>query len=129
VALNTTQQNADSIFEVILDASGFSTQRLVSVLALLLYSLKFLSLPLYLRTLPVNLLLLLVLDFLLALELVSNKSTAPCSECTTNQRSRNRMMNGTADQTASSGSAQRPNASPFLCGGQIRAAYKYHHEK
>jgi hypothetical protein len=49
---------------------------LVSVLALLLYSLKFLSLPFQLRTLLVNLFLLLLLDFLLALELVSDKSTA-----------------------------------------------------
>ena len=43
-------------------------------------SLKFLSLPSQLRTLPANLSLLLLLAFLLAMELVSNKSTAPCSK-------------------------------------------------
>jgi hypothetical protein len=47
---------------------------LVSVLALLLYSLKFLSLPSYLVALPVNLFLLLLLDFFLAVELVSTYS-------------------------------------------------------
>lgn len=71
--------------------------RLVSVLALLLYSLKFLSLALNLRALPVDLLLLLILNFFLALELVSNQSTASRSECTTDQRPRNRMVNGATD--------------------------------
>ena len=70
---------------------------LVSVLALLLYSLKFLSLPSYLVALPVDLFLLLLLDFLLALELVSNKSTSSRSERTTDESPRNWMANGTAD--------------------------------
>jgi hypothetical protein len=78
---------------------------LVSVLALLLYSLKFLSLSSQLRTLSVNLFLLLLLDFLVALELVSNKSTTPCSERTTDERPGNRMANGTTDQTSSSSSS------------------------
>jgi len=56
---------------------------LVSVLALLLYSLQFLSLSVQLRTLPVNLLLLLLLHLLVALELVSNQRTASRSERTT----------------------------------------------
>jgi hypothetical protein len=70
---------------------------LLSVLALLLYSLKFLSLPFQLRTLPVDLFLLLLLNFFLALELVSNKSTTPCSERTTDESPRNRMANGATD--------------------------------
>ena len=78
---------------------------LVSVLALLLYSLKFLSLPVQLRTLPVNFLLLLVLDLLLALELVTNKSTTPRSERTTNESPRDWMVNGAADKPPSSGSS------------------------
>jgi hypothetical protein len=99
---------------------------LVSVLALLLYFLKFLSLSFQLRTLPVNLFLLLLLHFLLALELVSNKSTASRSERTTNERPRNRMANGTTDKTSCSGSSQRTDSCPILRGGQIRAAQKYH---
>jgi hypothetical protein len=55
--------------------------------------------------LPVNLFLLLLLDFLLALELVSNKSTSSRSESTTDERPRNRMPNGTADQTPGSSSS------------------------
>jgi hypothetical protein len=47
--------------------------------------------------LAVNLLLLLVLDFLLALELVPNKSAPSGSKGTTDERPRNRMANGTAD--------------------------------
>src|SRR5215470_3624705 len=77
---------------------------LISVLALLLYSLKFLSLSLQLRTLPVNLFLLLLLNFLLPLELVSNKSTTSRPECTTDESPRNRMVNGATDKTAGSGS-------------------------
>src|SRR5262245_7172070 len=73
----------------------FQRGDLVSVFALLLYSLKFLSLPLQLRTLPVNLFLLLLLNFLLPLELVSNKSTTSRPERTTDESPRNRMMNGT----------------------------------
>jgi hypothetical protein len=101
---------------------------LVSVLALFLYSLKFLSLTLNLRTLPVNLFLLLLLDFLLALELVSNKSAASRSESTTDKRPRDRMANGTADKTPGSGSSQSPDCCPFLCGAHARAAKKSHHE-
>jgi hypothetical protein len=56
---------------------------LVSVLALLLYSLQLLSLSVQLRTLPVNLLLLLLLHLLVALELVSNQRTSSRSERTT----------------------------------------------
>jgi hypothetical protein len=78
--------------------------------------------------LPVNLLLLLVLDFFLALELVTYKSTTPCPERTTDKSPRNRVMNGATDKTASSGSAQRPNASPFLRSGQLRAAKTYDYE-
>ena len=80
-----------------MDASGFQRGDLVSVLALLLYSLKFLSLPSQLRTLPVNLFLLLLLHLLVALELVSNKSTASRSKRTTDESPRNRMANGTTD--------------------------------
>jgi len=101
---------------------------LVSVLALLLYSLKFLSLPVQLRTLPVNLLLLLVLDLLLALELVTNKSTTPCPERTTDKSPRNWMVNGATDKTTCSGSAQCSYASPFLRSGQLRAAKTYDYE-
>jgi hypothetical protein len=78
---------------------------LVSVLALLLYSLKLLSLPSQLRTLPVNLFLLLLLHLFVALELVSDKTTSSRSERTTDESPRNRMANGTTDQTASSGSS------------------------
>jgi hypothetical protein len=70
---------------------------LVSVLALLLYSLQFLSLPPHLRTLPINFFLLLLLHLFVALELVSNKSTTPCSKRTTDKRPCNRMANGAAD--------------------------------
>ena len=70
---------------------------LASVLALLLYSLQFFSLSFQLRTLPVNLFLLLLLHLLVALELVSNKSTSSRSERTTDESPRNRMANGTAD--------------------------------
>jgi hypothetical protein len=100
----------------------------VSVLALLLYSLKFLSLPFQLRTLLVNLFLLLLLNFLLALELVSNKSTASRSERTTDERPRNRMVNRTTNKTSRSGSSQRPDSCPILRGGQIRAAHKCHYD-
>jgi hypothetical protein len=55
--------------------------------------------------LPVNLFLLLLLDFLLALELISNKGTAPRSERTTNESPRDWMVNGTADKTPGSGSS------------------------
>jgi len=78
----------------IVDASGVKRG---SVLALLLYSLKFLSLPFQLRTLSVNLLLLLLLHLFVALELISNKSTSPRSERTTDESPRNRMVNGAAD--------------------------------
>jgi hypothetical protein len=101
---------------------------LVSVLALLLYFLKFLSLSFQLRTLPVNLFLLLLLDLFLALELVSNKSAASRSKRTTDERPRNRMVNGTTDKTSSSGSSQRPDSCPFLRSGQTRAAKKCHYE-
>jgi hypothetical protein len=101
---------------------------LVSVLALLLYSLKFLSLPFQLRTLPVNLFLLLLLHLLLALELVSNKSASSRPERTTDERPRNWMANGTADQTPGSGSSQSPDCCPFLCGAHTRAAEKSHYE-
>jgi hypothetical protein len=78
---------------------------LVLVLALLLYSLKFLSLPSQLRTLPVNLFLLLLLYLLMALELVSNKSTASRAKRTTDESPRNRMANGTTHESSSSGSS------------------------
>jgi hypothetical protein len=78
-----------------------SPRRFGSVLALLLYPLKFLSLPFQLRTLPVNLFLLLLLHLFLALELVSNKSTSSRSERTTNECPRDRMANGTTDKTSS----------------------------
>jgi len=91
------QNSAKSFSRGIMDASGFQRGALVSVLALLLYSLKFLSLPSYLSALPVDLLLLLLLHLLLALKLVFNKSTTPCSERTTDESPRNRMANGTAD--------------------------------
>src|SRR6266568_9418033 len=97
---------------------------LVSVLALLLYSLKFLSLPFQLRTLPVNLFLLLLLHLLLALELVSNQRTSSRSERTTDERPRNRMVNGTTDKTPRSSSPQRPDSCPFLRSIQTRAAQK-----
>jgi hypothetical protein len=101
---------------------------LVSVLALLFYSLKFLSLPFQLRALLVNLFLLLLLDFLLTLELVSNKSTASRSESTTDQRPCNRMVNGTTDKTSGSGSSQCTDSCPILRGGQVRAAQKCHYD-
>jgi hypothetical protein len=101
---------------------GFQREDLVSVLALLLYFLKVLSLSSQLRTLPVNLFLLLLLDFLVALELVSNKSTTPCSERTTDERPRDRMANGTTDQTTSSGSSQSSDCCPFLRSAHARAA-------
>src|SRR5215472_10032359 len=101
---------------------------LVLVLGLLLYSLKFLSLPLQLRTLPVNLFLLLLLNFLLPLELVSNKSTTSRPECTTNESPRNRMVNGTTDKTSRSRSPQSPDCCPFLCSGQISTAHKCHYQ-
>jgi hypothetical protein len=101
---------------------------LVSVLALLLYSLQLLSLPLQLRALPVNLLLLLLLHLLVALELVSNQSTTSRSERTTDERPRNRMVNGTTDKTPRSGSSQRSDSSPFLRSVQTRAAQKCHYE-
>jgi hypothetical protein len=47
--------------------------------------------------LPVNLFLLLLLNLLVALELVSNKSTSPCSKGTTDEGPCNRMANGTTD--------------------------------
>jgi hypothetical protein len=101
---------------------------LVSVLALLLYSLKFLSLPFQLRTLPINLFLLLLLHLLLALELVSNKSTSSRSERTSDERPRNRMVDGTTNKTSRSGSSQRTDSCPILRSGQIRAAHKCHYE-
>jgi len=61
---------------------------LVSVFTLLFYSLQFLSLSFQLRTLPVNLFLLLVLNLFLALELVSNKGTPSSSERTTDESPR-----------------------------------------
>jgi hypothetical protein len=107
---------------------GFQRGDLVSVLALLLYSLKLLSLPSQLRTLPVNLFLLLLLHFLVALELVSNKSTSSRSERTTDESPRNGMANGTAYEAASSGSPQSPNCCAFLCSAHARAAKKSHYE-
>src|SRR4029453_10016523 len=101
---------------------------LVSVLALLLYSLKFLSLPSQLRTLPVNLFLLLLLDLFLALELVSNKSATPCSKRTTDESPRNRMTNRTTDQTPGGGSSQSPDGCPFLCSAHARAGEKPHYQ-
>jgi hypothetical protein len=92
---------------------------LVSVLALLLYSLQLLSLSVQLRTLPVNLLLLLLLHLLVALELVSNQRTSSRSE-----RTRNWMVNGTTDKTPRSGSSQPPDGGPFLRSVQTRAAQK-----
>jgi hypothetical protein len=47
--------------------------------------------------LPVNLFLLLLLYLLVALELVSNKSTSTRSEGATDESPRNRMANGTAN--------------------------------
>jgi hypothetical protein len=47
--------------------------------------------------LTVNLFLLLLLDFLVVLELVSDKSTSSRSERTTDESPRNWMANGTAD--------------------------------
>jgi hypothetical protein len=44
--LSNSDKNAVPIFEVILDASGFRRGDVASILALLLYSLQFLSLPL-----------------------------------------------------------------------------------
>jgi hypothetical protein len=101
---------------------------LVSVLALLLYSLQLLPLPSQLRTLPVNLLLLLLLHLLVALELVSNQRTSSRSERTTNERPRNRMANGTTDQTSRSSASQSPDCCPFLRSGHARAAHKCHYE-
>jgi hypothetical protein len=101
---------------------------LLSVFTLLFYSLQFLSLSFQLRTLPVNLFLLLVLHLLLALELVSNKSTSSSSERTTDESPRNRMANGATDQTSRSGSSQSPDCCPFLCGAHTRAAQKRHYE-
>jgi hypothetical protein len=105
-----------------------STRRLVSVLALLLQSLKLFSLAFHLGALPVNLFLLLLLHLLLALELVSNKSTPSRSERTTDERPGNRMVNGTTDKTPRSGSSQRSDSCPFLRSGQTRAAHKCHYE-
>jgi hypothetical protein len=101
---------------------------LLSVLALLLYFLKFLSLPSQLRTLPVNLFLLLLLHLLLALELVSDKSTSSRSERTTDESPRNRMTNGATDQTSSSGSSQSPDCCSFLRSAHAGAAKKCHYE-
>src|SRR5262249_37603764 len=101
---------------------------LISVLTLLLYSLKFLSLPLQLRTLPVNLFLLLLLNFLLPLELVSNKRTTSRPKRTTDESPGNRMVNSTTDKTPGSGSAQSSDCSAFLCSGQISTAHKCHYE-
>jgi hypothetical protein len=101
---------------------------LVSVLALLLYSLQLLSLSFHLSALPVNLFLLLLLHRLLALELISNKSTASRSERTTDECPRNRVVNGTTDKTPRSGSSQRTDSCPILRSGQIRAAHKCHYE-
>jgi hypothetical protein len=78
--------------------------------------------------LPVDLFLLLLLDFLMALELVSNQSTASRSKRTTDERSRDRMANGTTDQTSRSGSSQSPDCCPFLRSGHTRAAQKCHYE-
>jgi hypothetical protein len=55
--------------------------------------------------LPVNLFLPLLLDFLLALELISNKGTTPRSERTTNESPRDWMVNGAADKPPGSGSS------------------------
>jgi hypothetical protein len=55
--------------------------------------------------LPINFFLLLLLHLFVALELVSNKSTTPCSKRTTDESPRNRMANGTTDQTSSSSSS------------------------
>jgi hypothetical protein len=110
------------------DASVSKRSDLVLVLALLLYSLKFLSLPFQFRTLLVNLFLLLLLHLLLALELVSNKSTASRSERTPDECPRNRMVNGTTNKTPRSGSSQRTDSCPILRSGQIRAAHKCHYE-
>src|SRR4030095_13425762 len=101
---------------------------LVSVLALLLYSLKFLSLPSQLRTLPVNLFLLLLLDLFLALELVSNKSATPCSKRTTDERPAHPMPNRPTDQTTGTRSSQSPDGCPFLCSAHAGAAQKCHYE-
>jgi hypothetical protein len=101
---------------------------LVSVLALLFYSLQLLSLSFQLRTLLVNLFLLLLLHLLLALELISNKSTASRAKRTADERPRNRMVNGTTDKTSRSGSSQRTDSCPILRSGQIRAAHKCHYE-
>jgi hypothetical protein len=99
-----------------------------SVLALLLYSLQLLSLPSQLRTLPVNLFLLLLLDLLVPLKLVSNKSASPCSECTANESPRNRMANGTTNQASSSSSPQPPDCCAFLRGAHARAAKKPYYQ-
>jgi hypothetical protein len=69
----------------------------ISVLALLLYSLKLFSLPSQLRTFPVNLFLLLLLHLFVALELVSDKSTASRSKRTTDESPHNGMANGPTD--------------------------------
>jgi hypothetical protein len=74
--------------------------------------------------LPVNLFLLLCLHLLLALELVSNKSTSSRSECATDESPGNRMANGTADKTTSGGSSQSPDCCAFLRGAHARAAKK-----
>jgi hypothetical protein len=72
--------------------------------------------------------LLLLLHLFVALELVSNKSTSSRSESTTDERPRNRMANGTADQTPGSGSSQSPDCCAFLRGAHARAAQKCHYE-
>jgi alpha-D-ribose 1-methylphosphonate 5-triphosphate diphosphatase PhnM len=63
--------------------------------------------------LPINFFLLLLLHLFVGLELVSNKSTTPCSKRTTDKRPCNRMANGTTDQTSSSSSSQSPDCCAF----------------
>jgi hypothetical protein len=78
--------------------------------------------------LPVNLFLLLLLHLFLALELVSNKRTSSRSERTTDERPRNRMVNGTTDETPRCGSSYAPDGGPFLRSGHTGAAQKCHYE-
>ena len=59
---------------------------------------------------PVNLFLLLLLHLFLVLELVSKKRTSSRSERTTDERPRNRMVNGTTDKTPLCGSSQPPSS-------------------
>jgi hypothetical protein len=78
--------------------------------------------------LAVNLFLLLLLDFILALKLVSNESASSGSEGGTNERPRNRMPNGTAHQPSSRSASQSPDRCPFLRSAHAGAAEQSHYK-